>query len=155
LPDDVSAARETRVSETPPGEPIVSRQGPGRLLIGIYTVFAVAACARATWQIATDFDAAPLAYSLSALAGLIYLVAAIGIARPDNTSHVVAAVSCAVELAGVLAVGGFSLIRPDLFPEATVWSHFGEGYGYVPLILPVLGLLWLRKVRRSTAGERD
>lgn len=146
MADDVSTGPDCRSTE-----PVASRQGPGRLLIAIYTVFAVAASARATWQIATDFNGAPLAYSLSALAGVIYLVAAIGIARPDGTSHVVAAISCAVELAGVLAVGAFSLVRPELFPEATVWSHFGEGYGYVPLILPILGLLWLRKVRRSTS----
>ena len=33
------------------------------------------------------------------------------------------------------------------FPDATVWSSYGGGYGYVPLVLPVLGLLWLRRTR--------
>ena len=118
-------------------------------MIAIYTLFAVAACSRAGWQIATDFDTAPLAYSLSAVAGLIYLVAAVGIARRDRTSHLVALISCSVELIGVIAVGAFSLARPDLFPEATVWSHFGAGYVFIPLVLPVLGLMWLRKIRKA------
>jgi hypothetical protein len=25
-----------------------------------------------------------------------------------------------------------------------VWSDFGIGYGFVPVVLPILGLLWLR-----------
>ena len=35
------------------------------------------------------------------------------------------------------------------FPDKTVWSHFGSGYGFVPLVLPVLGLLWLRTQGRA------
>lgn len=125
-------------------------------MIGIYTLFAVAACSRAGWQMATEFEAAPLAYSLSALAGLIYLVAAVGIARRDRASHLVAWISCSVELAGVVVVGAFSLIRPDLFPQATVWSHFGSGYLFIPLVLPILGLAWLRRVRQGEAqAARD
>lgn len=127
-----------------------SRQGPGRLIIAVYTLFAVAASARAGWQIATDFDTAPTAYVLSAVAGLVYLVAAVGIARRDHTSHMVAWTSCSIELVGVLGVGTFSLIRPDLFPEATVWSHFGSGYLFVPVVLPILGLAWLRRIKRDT-----
>jgi hypothetical protein len=26
-----------------------------------------------------------------------------------------------------------------------VWSSYGSGYGFVPLVLPVFGLLWLRR----------
>ncbi len=49
-----------------------------------------------------------------------------------------------VELVGVLVVGTVSYLAPSDFPDRTVWSHFGAGYGYVPLLLPILGLLWLR-----------
>jgi hypothetical protein len=48
-----------------------------------------------------------------------------------------------VELAGVLAVGTLGRSVPERFPDATVWSGYGAGYGYVPLILPVAGLAWL------------
>ena len=33
------------------------------------------------------------------------------------------------------------------FPDATVWSQYGLGYGFVPLVLPVVGLWWLRRTR--------
>jgi hypothetical protein len=39
------------------------------------------------------------------------------------------------------------VIWSSAFPDATVWSDFGQGYGYVPLILPIVGLWWL--LRRS------
>ncbi|MFC3999850.1 hypothetical protein ACFOVU_28310 [Nocardiopsis sediminis] len=125
-----------------------SRTGPGRVLIAVYAVFALAATARAAVQILTRFEDAPLAYLLSAVAGAVYIVAAVGIARRGRTAHRVAMVSCAVELLGVLVVGGLSLAFPAAFPDDTVWSRFGSGYLFIPLVLPVLGLLWLRHVRR-------
>ncbi len=119
--------------------------GPGRLLIGVYGLFALAAGARAGVQIGTKFDEAPIAYLLSAFAAAVYLVATVALARGGRTGRRTALVCCSVELAGVLAVGTFSLLAPDDFPDATVWSDYGRGYGFVPLVLPVLGLLWLRR----------
>jgi cytochrome bd-type quinol oxidase subunit 2 len=118
--------------------------GPGRVLIGLYALFALAAGARAAVQIATRFDEAPLAYLLSALAAVIYLVATIGFARGGAGGRRLAMVCCSVELAGVLVVGSLSLFATAAFPDETVWSGYGRGYGFVPLVLPVLGLLWLR-----------
>lgn len=118
--------------------------GPGRLLVAVYAFFALAAGVRAGWQLATRFEEAPAAYLLSALAAAIYLVAAIGLARGGPAGRRVALVCCTVELAGVLGVGTASLVWADAFPRATVWSSYGIGYGFVPLVLPVLGLLWLR-----------
>lgn len=121
--------------------------GPGRLLIAVYLIFAIAATSRAGLQIVTRFDEAPLAYLLSALAAVVYIVAAVGLARAGHAGRRVALACCAVELVGVLGVGAFSLVRPDLFPDETVWSGFGSGYGYIPLLLPILGLAWLAKTR--------
>jgi hypothetical protein len=120
-------------------------RGPGRVLIGVYGLFALAAGARAGVQIATKFDDAPVAYLLSALAAVIYLIATVALAVGGRTT---ALVCCSVELVGVLAVGTLSLVIPDEFPDATVWSDYGGGYGFVPLVLPVLGLLWLRRTAR-------
>ncbi|CAM3811403.1 hypothetical protein GCM10009799_07110 [Nocardiopsis rhodophaea] len=133
----------------------VSRSGPGRVLVAVYAVFALAATARAAVQILTRFEEAPLAYLLSALAGVIYIVATVGIARSDRTSHRIAVASCSIELLGVVTVGAFSVLDPAAFPDDTVWSNFGSGYLFIPLVLPVLGLLWLRHVRgreRSSAS---
>jgi len=124
-------------------------RGPGRILVAVYGVLALAATGRSILQIAEYFDRAPLAYLLSAAAALIYVVATVGMARGDRASTRVALVACTVELVGVLVVGALSYAVPSAFPDKTVWSHFGSGYGYVPLVLPVLGLWWLRRVRAA------
>jgi cytochrome bd-type quinol oxidase subunit 2 len=133
------------------GEPRPTYSGPGRLLVAVYAVFALAATARAGVQIATRFDEAPLAYLLSAFAAVVYIVATVALARSGPTARRVAFVACSVELAGVLIVGTLSVAWPDAFPDETVWSGYGRGYGFIPLVLPVLGLLWLR---RSAGDER-
>jgi cytochrome bd-type quinol oxidase subunit 2 len=124
--------------------------GLGRVLVFVYGLFAVAATSRAGVQILTKFDQAPIPYLLSAAAAVIYIVATVGLARGGSGGRRLAFICCSVELAGVLIVGAASLLWPDAFPRATVWSGFGAGYGYFPLVLPILGLLWLR---RSAAVE--
>lgn len=123
--------------------------GPGRLLAVVYALFALAAGARSAVQIATDFGEAPLAYVLSAIAAALYLVAALTLSRPGRPALRTGTVACAIELAGVLIVGGLSVAVPGLFPDETVWSGFGEGYGYLPLVLPVLGLAWAARRWRT------
>lgn len=126
-----------------------TRHGPGRVLILVYGLFALAATARAAVQIATRFDEAPVAYLLSAVAALIYCAATFALARATESSRRIATAAIVVELVGVIGVGAFSYAVPEDFPDATVWSHFGQGYGFVPLVLPVVGLLWLRRTATS------
>jgi cytochrome bd-type quinol oxidase subunit 2 len=128
-------------------EAAATRHGPGRILILVYGVFALAATARAGVQIATQFDEAPVAYILSAVAAVIYIAATFALAKATKVSRRVATVAIIVELVGVVGIGAFSYAVPEDFPDATVWSHFGQGYGFVPLVLPVIGLLWLRRTR--------
>lgn len=132
------------------GTPRRTSSGPGRLLVLVYAVFALSAGARAAVQIATKFGDAPAAYLLSAFAAVVYAFATVGLARSGPTARRVALTAVTIELVGVLVVGTISLAQPDDFPDATVWSGYGEGYGFVPLVLPVLGLLWLRHT-----GRRD
>ena len=124
--------------------PDSTRTGPGRLLIAVYALFALAASARAGVQIATKFSNAPVAYVLSAFAGVVYILATITLANGSPRARRIAVLSCSIELVGVLAVGTWSVADPATFPDATVWSGYGSGYGFVPLVLPVFGLLWLR-----------
>ncbi|MEU5878953.1 hypothetical protein [Spirillospora sp. NPDC047279] len=126
---------------------VATRSGPGRLLVAVYAIFALAAGARAGVQIATRFDEAPLAYTLSAVAAVIYVLATVALALGGRTSRRVAFAALTIELAGVLIVGTLSLADPEAFPDATVWSGFGRGYGFIPLVLPVIGLYWLRRTR--------
>ncbi|YAL84176.1 hypothetical protein ACMYYO_05015 [Dermacoccaceae bacterium W4C1] len=125
--------------------PSSTSRGPGRALVAVYAVFALAATGRSIYQIVSNFDAAPVAYLLSALAAVIYIVATVALGRGDRTSARVASLTIATELAGVLLVGAWSYAQPSAFPDKTVWSHFGQGYGFVPLVLPMVGLWWLRR----------
>jgi hypothetical protein len=134
--------------------PDSTRTGPGRLLIAIYGLFALAASARAGVQIATKFDHAPVAYLLSAFAGVVYILATVTLALGTPAARRIAVVSCSVEFVGVLAVGTWSLVDPATFPDATVWSGYGSGYGFVPLVLPLFGLLWLSRWSRRPRTRR-
>lgn len=121
--------------------------GPGRILVAVYAIFALAATSRAAVQLSTKYHEAPLAYLLSAFAAVVYLVATVALARSGRTSWLIALIACGVEFAGVLTVGTLSVFDSAAFPHATVWSGYGQGYLFVPLVLPVIGLYWLRRTR--------
>lgn len=120
-------------------------RGAGRLLIAVYGVFAISASARALYQLLREFELAPLAYTLSALSAVIYVLATIALAKSAPIWSKIAWIAVSVELLGVITVGALSFIHPELFAHPSVWSKFGQGYGYVPLVLPILGLIWLRR----------
>ncbi len=124
--------------------------GAGRLLVAVYGVLALAATARGLYQVTTKLDEAPLAYALSLLAGIVYVVATIALARDLRR---LAWVTVGFELVGVLVVGTLSLVDVGDFPDETVWSQFGAGYGYVPLVLPFVGLWWLWRTGRTPDAQ--
>jgi len=124
---------------------VKSELGVGRLLIAIYAIFAISATARATYQLIREFDQAPLAYSLSAISALVYLLATYSLSKPEPKWQRVALFTIWFELVGVIAVGALSLALPQYFAHPSVWSSFGAGYAFIPLLLPILGLIWLRK----------
>ena len=131
--------------QTRPGS---TRTGVGLTLVAVYAVFALSATARSAVQLATKADEAPVAYALSAVAALVYVAATLGLAEVGPVPRRLAWAAVLFELVGVLVVGTVSLTGE--FPDQTVWSGYGSGYLFVPLVLPVLGLLWLRR----SAGER-
>lgn len=126
--------------------------GVGRVLVAVYGVLALAATGRSLVQIVEKFDEAPLAYSLSALAAVVYVVATIALVRPGRTWYRIAWATIVFEFTGVVVIGALSVIRPDLFPHDTVWSGFGRGYLFIPLVLPLLGMWWLSRHRPDPAG---
>jgi hypothetical protein len=126
-----------------------TRTGLGRILVFVYGVFALAATARALVQLATQASKAPVAYSLSLFSGIVYIVATWALSTDRRR---VALVTICVELAGVLVIG--TLSHPSDLDRASVWSDYGNGYGYVPLVLPFFGLWWLWRIGRGSAEER-
>lgn len=130
-----------------------TRTGPGRVIIAVYAVLAIGATSRSAVQLATKLHEAPLAYGLSAFAAAVYVVATVALAAGGPAGRPVAWTACSIELIGVLAVGTASLVFPDAFPDATVWSEYGIGYLLIPLVLPVVGLWWLRRTRTAAASD--
>lgn len=124
-----------------------TKTGLGRALIAIYAVFALSSTARSGVQLLTKAGEAPVAYALSALAGVVYIAATVGLAEIGPYPRRLAWAAVGFELVGVLTVGTLTVLDPALFPDATVWSDYGQGYGYLPLVLPFLGLAWLVRTR--------
>lgn len=130
--------------------------GIGRVLIAVYAVLAIAATGRSAFQIADRFDEAPVAFTLSAISAMVYILATAALIAPGQGWYRVAWLTIGFELVGVLVVGTISLVAPGLLGlddsnpfgrESTVWSAYGAGYLLVPLVLPVLGLVYLRSRR--------
>jgi hypothetical protein len=118
--------------------------GPGRILIAVYAVFALSASARSVYQLLFEFEQAPIAYSLSLLAAIVYIIATVLLSVSSLRKYAKFAVW--FELLGVVIVGTLSIVLPEFFNHPSVWSGYGIGYGFVPLVLPVLGIFWLRKI---------
>lgn len=123
--------------------------GLGRVIIAVYGILALAATVRAVYQIMSKFDEAPIAYSLSLVSGLIYILATFSLSSAKRGAWLVSLYAVAIELVGVIVVGILSLTHPEEFAHPSVWSGFGEGYGYVPLVLPLIGLWWLYRNRNE------
>lgn len=131
--------------------------GIGRVLVVVYAIMALAATGRSAVQLIERFDEAPLAYSLSAVAAVVYILATLALIFSRRAGwYRVAWVAIGFELAGVLVVGTLSYLAPDVFGHPSVWSYFGGvgpggylGYLFIPLVLPFLGLWWLISRRHA------
>lgn len=122
------------------------------ILIAVYSILGLAAAGRATVQILEKFSEAPVAYTVSALSAIVYIVIAVALWRGWET---VALVGSSVELVGVLLVGTLGYMDSDLWPDETVWTGFGSGYGWVPLLLPLVALYFLIRGRQRRAASGD
>lgn len=162
--EDNDGASAVSSEPTPAAKPATPRnRGVGMLIITAYGIFAVSSFARAFYQIMpfpqegkVQFVDAPLALSLSAFAAAVYILATVALARTGPTAWKVAFVAVLIELVGVLSIGTWTLLDPAHFEVATVWGGFGQDYGYVPLVLPLVGLFWLlrhRPGRRSAEAK--
>ena len=128
--------------------------GVGRVLVIVYGIMALAATGRSFVQIVEKFDEAPLAYTLSALSAVVYIVATLALVFAGSRRwYLVAWITIGFELLGVLVVGALSIAFPELFQHPTVWSLYGYGYLFIPLALPLFGLWWL--VKHPPVDDRE
>ena len=148
---DAAAAGDATAGDSDGAARTGPARGPRRILIVVYATFALAATARAVVQLTTQYDEAPLAYWLSLVSGIVYIAATVGLTTDHAWSRPLAWVACGVEMVGVLTVGAVSIAFSDLFGHDTVWSYFGDGYGFIPVVLPMFGLGWLWRHRHGPA----
>jgi len=144
----------TPTTQTDPETKPRRRYGIGRVLITVYAILAIGATSRAIYQIATVYSSARIPITLSAVSGVIYILATLALILPGRAWYRVAWVTISFELLGVLVIGTLSLVDPAIFAgsatvsDGTVWSYYGRGYLFIPVVLPILGMIWLRS-RRS------
>jgi hypothetical protein len=132
--------------------------GVGRVLIAVYAILALAATGRSVFQIIDRFSEAPLAFSLSGLSALVYILATVALILRGDAWYRVAWATIGFEFVGVIVVGSLSVFAPSVLGlhsidpfgrESTVWSAYGLGYLLIPLALPVLGMIFLYRHRPS------
>lgn len=159
--DPVKKSLDARLTERlenggkKPAKAGTTGRGFGRILVAVYAILAIAATARGSFQLLDHGSEAPVAYALSLIAGIVYIIATLALAIGGPTWRTVAWVTVGFEAVGVLFVGISSLVAQGWFPDKTVWSNFGQGYGYIPLVLPLVGLYWLWRTRGANADVRD
>lgn len=127
--------------------------GVGLVLVAVYAVMALAAIGRSFVSIAQRFAEAPVAYSLSAVAAVVYVLATLALLFAGTRAwYRLAWVALIFELVGVIVVGTLSLLLPVVFQHQSVWSVFGIGYLFIPVALPIVGMWWL--LRHPPESER-
>ncbi|MCX7783130.1 MAG: hypothetical protein N2318_05740 [Meiothermus sp.] len=115
----------------------------GQILAVSYPLLALSAGVRAVYQLffkpgVTDY----FPPALSAVAAAIYLVATVAFVNRKPWTWWVSVGALSFEMVGVLGVGTLSLVMPEVIGR-TVWHDFGSDYGFLPLVQPLLGLVWL------------
>lgn len=115
-----------------------------RGLAALYAFWALAIMSRVSWQYATRLGN-HLPTHLSAITGIIYVLIAYWAWQGWTKALQWGLI---VELIGVIVVGTYELFYP--FGYATAWSHYGAGYLYMPLLLPIAGIVvvWRNRKRR-------
>jgi hypothetical protein len=103
--------------------------------VALYGFWSVAVLSRAVSQYLTH-PAVGIPTHISLLAGLIYVAITVcawhGLLRPVR-------IGLWIEVVGVVVVSIAEEFRP--LPYVSAWSNYGAGYLWLPIILPIAGLI--------------
>lgn len=115
----------------------------GVILAISYPVLAISTGFRAFYQLFFKEGVANyIGPALSAMAAVLYFIAAVGFAIREKWAWRVSVGALVIELVMVLLIGTLSILEPDVIGH-TAWRLYGIDYGFFPLVQPILGLLWL------------
>ena len=151
----------SNVSPSPAGTPATSTNTRLLHLIGYilgisYPLLALSTGTRGLYQIWFRPDITnKLGPILSSVAGVLYVIAALGFFKRTPRWWRVSVIVLAIETVFVVVIGALSFLRPDLISH-TSWWHFGQEYAFFPLFQPILGLIYLlsRPARQTFHLER-
>lgn len=118
-------------------------KGTGFVLGISYPVLAISTFFRAAYQLflkegVTNY----VGPSLTAVASICYMLATFGFFVRQRWAWWLSATVLGFELFMAVLIGSLSFLYPETI-GSTVWRHFGQDYGFFPLIQPILGLAWL------------
>jgi hypothetical protein len=134
---------------TQPKNPEIRKasRGASDVLGFFYGLWSFSALGRSSYKYLFKHPATFVPAHLSTFVGVLYIFIIVGLRKRTPRWWWITLGLLVVELAGVLVVGKIDVIwRP--FPYATVWSNYGIGYFFMPLVLPFVGLWWM--LRRET-----
>lgn len=144
-----------RPSETPQATTVEKRpRSAADALAFFYGLWSFSALGRSTYEyfFKNPRPANLVPAHLSTFVGVLYIFIIVGLRQRSPRAWWITLALLAIELAGVLIVGTIDVVWHP-FPYATVWSNYGIGYFFMPLVLPFLGLTWiLRRETREAYG---
>ena len=118
--------------------------GLGRVVMALFWVMAVVSVLSGTWYLIRE-SAVPIGPRLIAfLAGFVYLAVALGLTHNGRKMRLVAGGGLIISLVAPIIMGLLELGMPATLPSVpSPWANFGADYYYLPLILSVVGLVWM------------
>jgi hypothetical protein len=132
----------------------VSR-GASDVLGFFYALWSFSALGRSSWEYLFKQNVATYVPAhLSTFVGVLYIFIIVGLRRRSPSWWWITLALLVVELAGVLIVGTIDVVWQP-FPYATVWSKYGIGYFFMPLVLPFVGLAYMLKKQTRAAYGLD
>lgn len=129
------------------GDQVADTRGPslglGRLVMAAFWLFGAWVTINAVVDV-LHWNSGPIGPVLVALvAGLVYLLAALALTHNGRRMRMIGWASVSVEAIGPVLVGVLGVGVPQLSDPRSPWGAFGADYWYIPLVLPVVGLVWL------------
>lgn len=118
--------------------------GLGRLVMALFWVFGVIVTLISVKNLAGDSEAPLGPRFVALLASAVYVIAAVGLTHNGRRMRVIAWASLVISLVGPLIVGVGALGLPSEYSLSfSPWAQFGTTYWGLPLVIPLVGMVWM------------
>ncbi len=117
--------------------------GLGRIVMAIFWIFGLLTTVPAVIDLIRDVNSPIGPRLVAVLAGAIYLVIAVGITHNGRKMRLISWAAMIAAFVGPYIMGLFELGVEPVSEVSSAWSHFGAQYWYVPLVLPLVGFVWM------------